>query len=687
MIPCALEYCRHAISPIDRVGQVAVNDNNTSNNKLFKDKDMDMQELLYQQLLERNARETIPFRSIHESNARLWQQIDGLQHKLVLSEREISKLHQNIDEISATGGSMRGGKSSVGAAAAALKNETRLRDKLEKLQEEYNEKLKSQAHDQAAALKVAKELSELKDLNKAQESTIAQVREEKAQAQRAIEHLQSEVREAKSRTDLAEKQYKGLKLTIRTLQEENDAIQKENRTLEMRLLADKGKLVDEMNVMAEMVDGLKREVDMLRSLKGQEDKRLRAGLGPGGQQQPSEEKEKKWSLFGSYSHEPKESKPNDDMNKTEEAKDSSPSRKFGVFGVIVPTSPKHIIPTAHSIEGTCVRYDGDIVVTASSDASVKLWDTQSGTVRSTFRGSGSGGNSAILACDVGGGLVVGGGTDKTCRVWNIKTDRMLHHLVGHQHKISCVRLFNNGKCVLTGSADRSLKVWDISRTTYKQMTTLRHGSTPNCADVGTDSVTAVSGHMDGGLRFWDLRTGERTSDISGTYNDSSCFSTGHGLQINGDSYRVSFSFSFSPLFWLSIAIHESGITSVHFSPVDSTTLLTNGMDSCLKLIDIRTCTAVHTLRGDADFSTSQTWSKAVLSPDGRYAAAGSSSTGCIFIWDLAAANATVDGAVPVVSKLSGHHTSGVSAIDWGRGGSTGQQVSTIDRRGTLILWS
>jgi hypothetical protein len=107
---------------------------------------MDMQELLYAKLLERNARETIPFRSIHESNARLWQQIDGLQNKLALSEREVSKLHQTIDEqMSISGGTKGGGKSSVGAAAAALKNETRLRDKLEKLQEEYNEKLKAEA--------------------------------------------------------------------------------------------------------------------------------------------------------------------------------------------------------------------------------------------------------------------------------------------------------------------------------------------------------------------------------------------------------------------------------------------------------------------------------------------------------------------------------------------------------------
>ena len=91
----------------------------------------------------------------------------------------------------------------------------------------------------------------------------------------------------------------------------------------------------------------------------------------------------------------------------------------------------------------------------------------------------------------------------------------LHHLVGHQHKVTAVRFCGSGEAVLSASADRSMKVWDISRTTYKQLVTLRHGSTPNCVDVGSDSFSAVSGHHDGGLRCWDLRTGDRTSDFKG----------------------------------------------------------------------------------------------------------------------------------------------------------------------------
>jgi autophagy-related protein 16 len=94
----------------------------------------------------------------------------------------------------------------------------------------------------------------------------------------------------------------------------------------------------------------------------------------------------------------------------------------------------------------------------------------------------------------------------------------IHHLVGHAHKITCVRLFGGERAVITGSADRSLKVWDISLKTYRQTTTLRHSSTASCVDVGIDSFAAVSGHLDGGLRFWDVRTGERTADISRKLN-------------------------------------------------------------------------------------------------------------------------------------------------------------------------
>lgn len=124
-------------------------------------------------------------------------------------------------------------------------------------------------------------------------------------------------------------------------------------------------------------------------------------------------------------------------------------------------------------------------------------------------------------------------------------------------------------------------------------------------------------------------------------------------------------------------LHQAGVTSVHLNPANNLQVLTNGLDSCLKFVDIRTGMPIHTLQ-HADFHTSHSWSSSVLSPNGKYAAAGCNVSGAVFVWDL-----TGDGAL--ATKLEGHHTAGVCGIDWGRGG--GQQVASIDCKGTLILWA
>lgn len=199
------------------------------------------------------------------------------------------------------------------------------------MQEELNAKLKVHAEDQASALKTAKELSELKDLNLVQESTIANLKKECDRKERAIEHLTEQLNDAQGRTKLAEQQYVGLKESIRSLQTENDQHQKEKLELEGRLMSDKTKMSDEMNVLTEMVDKLKREVDMLRSLNNQEQKRSSGWFG----------KLSSGDRKGSHDNSPKTEK-------------GESSRKWGSLGIVVPSGPKQIVQ-AHAAEATTVR--------------------------------------------------------------------------------------------------------------------------------------------------------------------------------------------------------------------------------------------------------------------------------------------------------------------------------------------
>jgi WD40 repeat protein len=186
-------------------------------------------------------------------------------------------------------------------------------------------------------------------------------------------------------------------------------------------------------------------------------------------------------------------------------------------------------------------------------------------------------------------------------------------------------------------------------------------------------------------------------------------------------------------------VHESAITSVQLNPLDSSKIMTNGMDSKIKIVDIRTCKAIHEF-SHGDFQTSYNWSSSVFSPDGEiiafiyigyflmyiyiyiyiyillsscsswcillllllmyynfyfspslrflcvvikkgaYVASGSSSNGFIFVWN--AKNGKL------IRKLeSGHNDTGVCGLAWGRGGNNGQQVATVDKSGRLVLWS
>jgi autophagy-related protein 16 len=361
-----------------------------------------MMEDLYRQLVHRNARETTPFIAIHESNSSLLHQVDSLQEKRTHAEREVHSLRQQLRDNSnpASG-------NTNAAVSAALQNEKRIRDKLEKLQEEFNQKLKVDNEQKALELQTNRDLAELKDLYAAQEKTILRFEEAKLQSDRLIEHLQNEAENATSNAKLAEQQFDGLKKTIRSLQEENDKLQKEIREYESRFVSEKEKMVHETNSLSQMMEKLKKENEMLRSYQTQETK------------------QSSWSLFG-LGKLTSESK---DAAKSANEPPKNDTRKWGNFGVVVPTTPKHIVSSHSGKEGTCVRYDtcgNDLVATCGMDSIVKVWDASTGALRATLHGSTS---YPILSCDVYDNLVAGASTDKTCRVWNVRTQRMVGGIV------------------------------------------------------------------------------------------------------------------------------------------------------------------------------------------------------------------------------------------------------------------
>lgn len=156
--------------------------------------------------------------------------------------------------------------------------------------------------------------------------------------------------------------------------------------------------------------------------------------------------------------------------------------------------------------------------------------------------------------------------------------------------------------------------------------------------MSLDTQSVVSGHLDGGLRCWDVRSGERFLDLP--------------------------------------SLHEGGVTSVQWRPGRGHEILTNGRDSTLKIVDVRTKAVVRTV-SDPGFRTLTNRASASFGPDGAHIAAASGDTGDVFVWDA--------GTGALEARLKGH-SCGAVGLAWGAGGTNGQQVASIDGSGVLILW-
>ena len=69
-------------------------------------------------------------------------------------------------------------------------------------------------------------------------------------------------------------------------------------------------------------------------------------------------------------------------------------------------------------------------------------------------------NAVALAAD--GRTIVSGSTDNTIKVWDLKSGDCLRTLGGHSSSVYAVALAVDGRTIVSGSTDNTIKVWDLN---------------------------------------------------------------------------------------------------------------------------------------------------------------------------------------------------------------------------------
>lgn len=212
-------------------------------------------------------------------------------------------------------------------------------------------------------------------------------------------------------------------------------------------------------------------------------------------------------------------------------------------GWLEPKSqPKHIAFRAH--EGhviTCLQFDNDKILTGSDDAIIDIFDTATGAHRRRLTGHEGG----VWALEYQDNILVSGSTDRTVRIWNMDNGKCLHVFQGHTSTVRCLQIVQpvevgqraDGKpmmqppsrTIITGSRDSSCRIWRLPKPNDRSV----FQTNPNATDdnpffvraltghshsvraIAAHCDTLVSGSYDNTVRVWSISTGDTIHTLRG----------------------------------------------------------------------------------------------------------------------------------------------------------------------------
>ncbi len=125
----------------------------------------------------------------------------------------------------------------------------------------------------------------------------------------------------------------------------------------------------------------------------------------------------------------------------------------------------------------------------------------------------------IYLKDISPTTVIGGSADKTIKVWDIVKDTCEQTLNGHTHQVNCLLHLNQIDVfrIVSGSEDTTIKVWDLQNSDSKCLRTLSFHSDSVHTIVNFPSLDKnliASGSSDKDIRILNVSTGECTKTLS-----------------------------------------------------------------------------------------------------------------------------------------------------------------------------
>ncbi len=292
--------------------------------------------------------------------------------------------------------------------------------------------------------------------------------------------------------------------------------------------------------------------------------------------------------------------------------------------------------------------DGRTLASGSLDGTVKMWDVGTGLAPvhnpTGGRAHGTGPHGTLLwtglqkvpillAFSPDSSLLASGGLDATVRLWDPQSGKNLQTLE-HPSGVFAVTWSPDGCLLASGCFDGVTRLWEKQKTTINAQILSMQASWVTSPATGLafapDGRTLASANWDRTVKLWEVGSLRLLHTLPEQTNHV------HRVAWSPDGrILASYSHDTAILLWdveqgryrAALREHTADITSIAFTP-DSGRLLSGSTDSTLRVWDVETGQCVRVIAGYATSLYALDWS-----PDGTHLASGGTD-GLVTIWNL-----------------------------------------------------
>ncbi|XP_021369351.1 probable E3 ubiquitin ligase complex SCF subunit sconB isoform X1 [Mizuhopecten yessoensis] len=250
----------------------------------------------------------------------------------------------------------------------------------------------------------------------------------------------------------------------------------------------------------------------------------------------------------------------------------------------------------HSDIVEAVTFNHRLFASGSQDKTIRIWDIKTGRPLQVLKGHEKGVWCLNFFTET---LLVSGSYDGTIKVWNLRTGSTVRTMLAHDGPVWAMVRHNN--ILVTASQDKTAKIWNISRC-YLIHNLYGHTEAVFAVDLSEDGTLTITGSADRTLRIWDTATGVQKKLIWVSQSTSIMavsYSKGYVACSYGETiclYRLE-----RPKLIKTYEEHEKRIETLELQMKDTKevtgTIISAGQDGMVKYWDVQKNTSIRTFKG------------------------------------------------------------------------------------------